>query len=115
MGKDIRKTALGATESVAWSYWESTLEALEDLRSQGYRVAAIEQAQDTHALDAFDPTGASWALVLGNEVRGVDQAVVDAADVVLELPQFGTKHSLNVSVCGGIVLWEWWRKCRPFG
>lgn len=112
--KDIKKTALGATDSVAWSYWETTAVALDDLRANGYRVAAIEQAAHTHMLDAFHPGNAPWAVVLGNEVRGVDQAIVDSADAVLELPQFGTKHSLNVSVCGGIVVWEWWRKCRPF-
>lgn len=111
--KDIRKTALGATDSVRWSHWDSTLDALTHLRSKGYNIASIEQAEHTVALHEFKPGLQPFALVLGNEVKGVSQEVVDASDVVIELPQFGTKHSLNVSVCGGILMWEMWRKLQP--
>lgn len=107
--KEILKTALGATESVAWSHWESVEEAVEDLRSDGWKIAAIEQAERSESLGEWSPGESRWAAVLGNEVHGVRQEVVDVADAVLELPQFGTKHSLNVSVCAGIVIWEWHR------
>lgn len=105
--KDIRKTALGATESVAWRYFEQTLEALNDLRSKNYKIAAVEQAENAYALNDFEvDLSQGLAVVFGHEVQGVAQEVVDLCDAVIEIPQFGTKHSLNVSVSAGIVLWN---------
>lgn len=105
--RDILKTALGADESIAWSYHPQTLEAIHHLKKQQYQIFALEQATVTTllqniSLDKNQPV----ALVIGNEVNGVDQAVIDLCDGVLEIPQFGTKHSLNVSVCAGIAAWE---------
>lgn len=108
--KDIRKSALGATESMDWTYWETTAEALADLKADGWKIASIEQAESSVSLEQWEPGDHKWALVVGNEVRGVDQGVVNRSDAVLELPQFGTKHSLNVSVCAGIVVWEAYKK-----
>lgn len=105
--KDIRKTALGATESVAWRYFEQTQEALSDLRSKNYKIAAVEQAENAYALNDFEvDLSQGLAVVFGHEVQGVAQEVVDLCDAVIEIPQFGTKHSLNVSVSAGIVLWN---------
>lgn len=105
--KDIRKTALGATESVAWRYFEQTQEALNDLRSKNYKIAAVEQAENAYALNDFEvDLSQGLAVVFGHEVQGVAQEVVDLCDAVIEIPQFGTKHSLNVSVSAGIVLWN---------
>lgn len=105
--KDIRKTALGATESVAWHYFEQTQEALNDLRSKNYKIAAVEQAENAYALNDFEvDLSQGLAVVFGHEVQGVAQEVVDLCDAVIEIPQFGTKHSLNVSVSAGIVLWN---------
>lgn len=111
---EIRKTALGATDSVVWSHWDSTLEALQDLQANGVQVASVEQAHDAVSLEDFDPSGQSWAVVMGNEVKGVDQEVMTQSDIALELPQFGTKHSLNVAVCAGIVIWEFARSVQFF-
>ncbi len=109
--RDIRKTALGATESVAWEYAESTLDLIRQLQEEGYQCFAIEQATHAQELSAFEPAaGKSIVLILGHEVDGVAQEVVDVCDGVLEIPQHGTKHSLNVSVAAGIVLWEVSRK-----
>ncbi len=105
--KDIRKTALGATESVAWRYFEQTQDALNDLRSKNYKIAAVEQAENAYALNDFEvDLSQGLAVVFGHEVQGVAQEVVDLCDAVIEIPQFGTKHSLNVSVSAGIVLWN---------
>lgn len=111
---EIRKTALGATESVAWSYWPTTVDALEDLKSSNVSVASVEQAHDAVSLEQFNPSDQKWAVVLGHEVKGVDQEVIAASDIALELPQFGTKHSLNVAVCAGIVIWEFARAAAFF-
>ena len=109
--RDIQKTALGATDSVAWTYSESAVDAVSSLQAQGFKVWAIEQTKGAHMLDAFQPdTNIPHAIVLGNEVAGVQQEVIDACDGCLELPQFGTKHSINVGVCAGIVMWELWKK-----
>ena len=109
--KDIHKTALGATESVRWKYTESTLEAIKELKSKGYTVVSVEQAVGSFMLNDFEINpGARYAVIFGHEVRGVDQEVVDQSDHVLEIPQFGTKHSLNISVCAGIVIWEFFNK-----
>ena len=111
--RDIQRTALGATESVDWEYFENTLDAIESLRSQGVQVWAVEQARGSTMLDDFSPEpGREYALVFGNEVFGVDQAVVDACRGALEVPQEGTKHSLNVAVCVGAVLWDVFAKLR---
>ena len=108
---EIRKTALGAEDAVSWSYYPDTLEALAHLKQKGYIVFAIEQAQGATKLPeiALD-SKQKYALVLGNEVKGVQQAVIDACDGCIEIPQYGTKHSLNVSVTAGIVVWEFFCK-----
>jgi tRNA G18 (ribose-2'-O)-methylase SpoU len=102
---EIEKTALGATESVAWTHWNSTLECLESLKKQGYRLAALEQATNSIDLRHYEPKGPT-ALVLGHEVKGVDLEVLLACDDVIEIQQFGTKHSLNVSVSAGLAIYD---------
>ncbi|SFR32875.1 SpoU rRNA Methylase family protein [Robiginitalea myxolifaciens] len=112
--RDIRKTALGATESVAWEYAESTPELIGQLQGEGFQCFAVEQATRAQELADFQPVvNTPIALILGHEVDGVAQEVVDVCDGVLEIPQHGTKHSLNVSVAAGIVLWEVSRKLSP--
>ena len=104
---EIHKTALGAEDSVTWRYFPSAMEALQTLKHEGYEVYAIEQAHGSTKLQTFTPsTNKKYAVVLGNEVKGVHQEVVDAADDCLEIPQFGTKHSMNVSVTAGIIIWH---------
>ena len=104
---DIRKTALGSTETVDWEYAEHTLDVVEKLKAEGLKIISIEQAERATMLDSFQPeTNQKYALVFGNEVKGVAQDVVDASDLVLEIPQFGTKHSLNISVSCGVVVWD---------
>ena len=108
---EIHKTALGAEDSVNWKYFEDTHNALNELKAAGYSVFAIEQAEGSTMLPDFNTqSGIKYAVVLGNEVKGVQQSVVDACDGCIEIPQFGTKHSLNVSVTAGIVIWEFFRK-----
>ena len=108
--KDIHKTALGSTESVDWEHVQSALELCRKLRNDGYTICSIEQAENTSKLDDLSfNKGQPVALFFGNEVNGVQQEVVDTSDIVLEIPQFGTKHSLNVSVCGGVILWEFFK------
>lgn len=111
---DIHKTALGAEDSVRWVYFPTALEAVEQLRSEGYKVCAVEQAEGSTMLQeaVFDASG-RYALVMGNEVHGVRQEVVDACDACIEIPQYGTKHSLNVSVTAGIVMWQAFLQLRP--
>ena len=104
---EIHKTALGAEDAVAWEYVSDTLQAVHALKEAGYETLAVEQAENSHKLGAFVfEKEKKYALVLGNEVKGVRQDVVDACDGVVEIPQHGTKHSLNVSVTAGIVMWE---------
>ena len=104
---DIHKTALGAEDSVAWEYASDSLEAVRQLRAAGYEVLALEQAYDSVSLENFTPKeGTRYALVLGNEVRGVRDEVMAEVTTSLEIPQHGTKHSLNVSVAAGIALWQ---------
>ena len=104
---EIRKTALGATESVAWKYFKKTIEAITELKSEGYRIIGIEQAEGAISLNDFLPEkDIKYALVFGHEVNGVDQEIINICDHVIEIPQFGTKHSLNIAVSAGIVLWE---------
>jgi tRNA G18 (ribose-2'-O)-methylase SpoU len=110
--KDIRKTALGATESVAWAYFGSAEEAVRSLRAT-HRCWAVEQARGAVYLDAFAPEpGKPYAFVLGHEVKGVSQEVIDLCEGVVEIPQAGTKHSLNVSVAAGVLLWDFWVKTQ---
>lgn len=111
--KDIQKTALGATDSVAWEYAEDTLKLINTLKQEGVVIAAIEQAEHSTSLDTFTAEkGKTYAIVFGNEVKGVSQDVVSASDVVLEIPQYGTKHSLNISVSTGIVVWDLFCKLK---
>jgi tRNA G18 (ribose-2'-O)-methylase SpoU len=105
--REIQKTALGATETVSWEHKNSILELVNELKVQGVKIASVEQAEKTTFLqDVPNLEYEKIALVFGNEVDGVDQDVIDASDFIIEIPQFGTKHSLNVSVCAGVVLWE---------
>ena len=106
--RDINKTALGATETVEWEHFETTLQAIEQLKSEGWEILAIEQAEGSLMLNKFHPTAdGKYAFIFGNEVFGVEQEVVSASDQCLEIPQFGTKHSLNISVTIGVVLWHY--------
>ena len=108
---EIHKTALGAEESVSWEYCETALQAVEELRKAGYIVFSIEQAEGSTPLPSFTAErGQKYAVVLGNEVKGVHQEVVDATDGCIEIPQFGTKHSMNVSVTAGIIIYEFARE-----
>jgi tRNA G18 (ribose-2'-O)-methylase SpoU len=109
--KDIHKTALGATENVAWEYVENTLDVVQKLQNEKVSVWAIEQTEKAVLLDAFQPKkNRKHAFILGNEVRGVAQEVVNACGQALEIPQFGTKHSLNISVATGVVVWDYFTK-----
>lgn len=104
---EIHKTALGAEDSVSWKYYKSTLDAVEELKQKGYFVYSIEQVEGSENMAKISLDASKrYAVVLGNEVKGVEQAVVNASDSCLEIPQLGTKHSLNVSVTAGIVVWE---------
>lgn len=107
--REIMKTALGSTESVAWRHFSETKEALDALRTEGYILVAVEQADASIFLNELDfgtNTGQKYALIFGNEVEGVSEIAMEMADFVVEIPQFGTKHSLNISVSVGIVAWE---------
>lgn len=105
--RDILKSALGASAHVPWQAHESALDAVRKLQQQGFKVAAVEQVEESVSLQDWSPAPQErWALVLGNEVRGVSQEVLQACDVVLEMPQYGVKQSINVSVCAGICLWQ---------
>ena len=111
--KEIHKTALGATDSVVWEYVENTLLAVEKLKEQGVYIISIEQAENSTMLNDFQSNGKQkYAIIFGNEVKGVEQEVVSASDEVIEIPQYGTKHSLNISVSAGIAIWELAMKLR---
>lgn len=104
---EIHKTALGAEDSVSWKYYKTALEAVEELRAEGYEVLAVEQVEHSTKLQNFvADKGKKYAVVLGNEVKGVHQEVVDACDGCLEIPQLGTKHSMNVSVTAGMIIYK---------
>lgn len=108
---EIHKTALGAEDVVYWEYFDDTMQAVEKLLSEGYEVYAIEQVEGSISLQEFSADPAKkYAVILGNEVKGVQQKVVDACNGSIEIPQFGTKHSLNVSVTAGMVIWEFAKK-----
>lgn len=105
--REIQKTALGATESVEWRYFSETIDAVKELKSAGYRIIGVEQAEGSTPLgDLRAEKNMKYALVFGHEIKGVDQQVIDECDQVIEIPQFGTKHSFNIAVSAGIVLWE---------
>lgn len=107
---EIHKTALGAEESVNWRYFPTTAEAVDTLRAEGCKIVCLEQVQGSVSLDTFVPEeGQRYALIAGNEVDGVDPAIVDAADIWLEIPQSGTKHSLNVAVSTALAIWEFYK------
>lgn len=111
--KDIHKTALGATETVAWEYVENCTEVVKKLQEKGIQVVAIEQAENAVFLNDFHPKDTTtYAFIFGNEVRGVSQKVVNQCDMVVEIPQYGTKHSLNIAVSTGVVLWDVFSKMK---
>ncbi len=106
--RDIHKTALGATDSVEWEHNSSTLEVTKNLKAEGWEIISVEQAEQATQLDQFKPeVQAKYCFIFGNEVFGVEQEVVSASDRCLEIPQYGTKHSLNISVSIGVVLWHY--------
>jgi tRNA(Leu) C34 or U34 (ribose-2'-O)-methylase TrmL len=109
--KEIHKTALGATETVAWEYVKNVIEIVQQLKSEKIKVYSVEQTENAIMLDHFQPeTNTTYALLFGNEVKGVSQEAIDASDGVLEIPQLGSKHSLNISVSAGIVIWDLFQK-----
>lgn len=109
--REIQKTALGATESVSWKYFPETIRAIDELKKEGYKIIAVEQAEGSVELQDFIvEKGMKYALVFGHEVNGVAQEVVNVCDQCIEIPQFGMKHSFNIAVSAGIVLWELNRK-----
>ena len=113
--REINKTALGATDSVPWEYFEKTAEAIELLQKKSYQILAIEQAHESTLLHQFKPDAASkYAIVFGNEVKGVSEEAMKVADGCLEIPQKGSKHSLNISVSVGIILWDFAQKLKIF-
>jgi tRNA G18 (ribose-2'-O)-methylase SpoU len=114
---EIHKTALGAEETVEWKYFQETPDAVNELKEQEYLICALEQTENSCSLEAFEvDRSKKYAIVVGHEVKGVRQDVLDICDFFIEIPQIGTKHSLNVSVASGIVLWDFFRKlnyCEP--
>jgi 23S rRNA (guanosine2251-2'-O)-methyltransferase len=112
--REIRKTALGAEDSVAWEYFPETILAIRNLKAEGYLIIAVEQAEGSVSLEGFQPPGQRQAFIFGNEVNGVSEEVMALADHCIEIPQFGTKHSVNIAVSAGIVLWEVFKKLNGF-
>jgi 23S rRNA (guanosine2251-2'-O)-methyltransferase len=109
--REIHKTALGATESVTWKYFSSTIDSIRELRGAGFKIYAVEQTTSSISIDQFYPEeNTKFAVIFGNEVQGVDENVIKEVDFCLEIPQFGTKHSLNISVAVGIVIWDLFKK-----
>ena len=110
---EIHKTALGAEDSVKWRYFEETISAVEELKAEGYTVFSIEQAENSISLESIKlDKNKKYAVILGHEVHGVQQSVIDASDGCIEIPQYGTKHSLNVSVTAGIVIWDFFKQMQ---
>lgn len=111
--RDIQKTALGATDSVDWEYSKKTIDAIKKLKDDNWKIISVEQAENSTMLEDFKINKTDkYVLVFGNEVNGVDQNVIDISDACIEIPQFGTKHSLNISVSAGIVIWEMFSKLQ---
>ena len=111
--KDIRKTALGASESVNWQRYTNSMDCIQELKAGGYYIISIEQVDKAVMLDNFNPQKDNkYALIFGNEVKGVEQEIVNVSDAVIEIPQYGTKHSLNISVSSGVVIWDFFRKIQ---
>ncbi len=111
--REIQKTALGATESVYWKYFDKTSDAVIELKSKGFQVYAIEQAVGSYMLDEFSPDfSKKCAFIFGNEVKGVQQEILNISDACIEIPQYGTKHSFNISISVGIVLWEMYQRLK---
>tara|TARA_B100001758_G_C17964999_1_gene380329 strand:- start:52 stop:579 length:528 start_codon:yes stop_codon:yes gene_type:complete len=108
--KEIRKAALGATNSVNWQFEQNTIDAISKLKLKNYHIIAVEQVDKSSKLNNFSLPKKPIAIILGNEVYGVTENVLNVCNEVIEIPQFGTKHSLNISVCAGIVVWEFWKK-----
>jgi len=105
--RDIHKTALGATETVTWKFFFNTIDAMNELKAEGYNIISIEQAEYATMLNQFKPVPKQkYAVVFGNEVEGVEQEIINASHFVIEIPQLGTKHSLNISVSAGVVIWD---------
>ncbi len=111
--KEIRKTALGSNESVDWKYFENTSESIKDLKSKNYTIISIEQVKKGKILNNFTPKKEKkYALIFGNEIKGVSQEIVDFSDECIEIPQYGTKHSLNVGISVGIIVWDFFQKMK---
>lgn len=109
--REIQKTALGATETVTWKHFETTSEAIAELKENNFKIAAIEQTENSTMLNDFNlKKDEKLAVIFGNEVKGVEQTAIDLSDVVIEIPQYGTKHSLNISVSCGVVIWDLFQK-----
>ena len=111
--KEIHKTALGATETVAWEYAKDVLEVVNQLKQENVKVYSVEQTENAIMLDDFQPeANTKYALIFGNEVKGVSQEAINLSDAVIEIPQLGSKHSLNISVSAGIVIWDLFQKLQ---
>lgn len=108
--REIEKTALGATQSIDWTYFKNITEAIKQLKAEGYEIIAIEQASSSIMLNEFEPAQRKYALIFGNEVNGVSEEAMQLIDQCIEIPQFGTKHSFNIVVSAGIVLWDFFNK-----
>ena len=113
--REIQKTALGATETVSWKYFQNTINAIDELKKNNFKIISIEQTDQSIKLDQFKISPfEKYAIVFGNEVKGVDEAVINASDAAIEIPQAGSKHSLNISVCAGIVVWDFFVKMKLY-
>eukprot|EP01133_Synstelium_polycarpum_P017074 gene17074-20338_t len=111
--REIEKTALGATQSIDWIHFSDTLDAVKSLRDLGYKIIAVEQASNSIMLNTFQPANMEkYALIFGNEVEGVSDKVMEVIDQCIEIPQFGTKHSFNIVISAGIVLWDFFAKLK---
>ena len=110
--KEIQKAALGSTETVDWVKTSETLKTVKDLKEKGYHIIAVEQTEDSTYLQSTEKHEKPIALIFGNEVKGVSQQVINISNQIIEIPQFGTKHSLNISVSAGIVIWEMWKNLQ---
>ncbi len=114
--KDINKTALGSTDSVNWKYFKNTIDAIKQLKKENYKIISIEQTDESIMLNNFNiKQNEKYALIFGHEIKGVDQSVINESDISIEIPQFGTKHSFNISVSVGIVLWDLIKKTKKSG